>query len=369
MGGSDATPAIACRFVDKAPGVRTAMSHQTSLAHRTAPGDNLLASYLRLFREFRRTDLDQFCDEHHRLMEQARRTQDFTEATRHYYGLMAPVIAAYYGEGWHFCPPEFPGQSRRDATHRLYRLVAEQIGLGDGKQGLDVGCGVGGMLRFVAKQTGAAMTGVTLGENEVEEANAAIADDGLAQRCRVLQGDNRAMPLDDESFDAAYAVYALKYHPKLDEVFREVHRVLKPNGRFAAYCLCKSESYRDDDPVHARTLSDFEYSTAMPRLHTVDGIIESASRAGLRCTGNVDISTGALTWYSWWVRNPFLPWLVSSRITYGLARFGEALRMLPRGFARFNDTFLAGTVRNIIRGGRMGILTGSVLLTFEKSDR
>lgn len=342
------------------------MSHTTSLTHQTAPGDSLLASYLRLFREFRRTDLEQFCDEHQRLMEQARQTQDFTEATQHYYGLMATVIAAYYGEGWHFCPPEFAGQSRRDATHHLYRLVAEQLGLDRGKHGLDIGCGVGGMLRFVAKQTGAAMTGLTLGDNEVEQANATIADEGLAQRCRVLQGDNRAMPLADESFDAAYAVYALKYHPNLDPVFQELRRVLKPRGRLAAYCLCKSSSYRDDDPAHAGILSDFEHSTAMPRLHTVDGIIESARRAGLRCIGNVDISAGGLTWYSWWVRNPILPWLVSSRVTYGLARLGETLRLLPPGFARFNDTFLAGTVRNIIRGGRMGILTGSALLTFEK---
>ncbi len=42
------------------------------------------------------------------------------------------------------------------------------------------------------------------------------------------------------------------------------------------------------------------------------------------------------------------------------------MRVLPRGFARFNDTFLAGTLRHIIRGGQMGILTGSAMLTFEK---
>jgi len=340
-----------------------------SPAHKTASGDNLLTGYLRLFRDFRRTDLVQFCDEHHRLVEQARQTRDFAEATQHYYGLMAPVIETYYGEGWHFCPPEFPKQSRQDATRRLYRLVVRQLGLDHTKHGLDIGCGIGGMLRFVAKHTGAAMTGLTLGENEVEQANVAIADEGLADRCRVLQGDNCAMPIADETFDAAYAVYSLKYHSNLDIVFQELHRVLKPKGRFAAYCLCKSKIYRREDPTHARILADFEYSTAMPSLHTVDDMIESANRAGLRCVDNVDISTGELTWYSWWVRNPLLPWLVSSPVTYGLTRFCEALRILPRGFAIFNDTFLAGTVRSIIRGGRTGVLTGSALLTFEKFDR
>ncbi len=282
---------------------------------------------------------------------------------------MAPVIATYYGDGWHFCPPEFPGQSRQQATHHLYTLMAHQLGLDQGKHGLDIGCGVGGMLRFLAKQSGASLTGITLGQNEVEQANVAITEEGLADRCQVFQGDGRAMPFEDDSFDAAYAVYALKYFQNLDTVFEEVYRVLKPNGRFAAYCLCKSKTYSSDDPAHAMLLDEFVYSTAMPHLHTVDGMIESAKRAGLRCIEDTDISAGELTWYSYWVRNPLLPWLVSSRLTYSLARTGEVLRILPRGFARFNDTFLAGTVRHIIQGGQMGILTGSAMLTFEKPNR
>jgi len=225
---------------------------------------------------------------------------------------------------------------------------------------------VGGMLRYVAGQTGADLTGITLGENEVTQANHLIEQDNLSHQCRVVQGDSQAMPFEASVFDGVYAVYALKYYPDLNQVLSEVHRVLKPGGRFAAYCLCKSRKYSADNPQHVKLLNDFEYSTAMPSLHSVQSTIEAAASNGLICIADEDLSVGKLNWYAYWVGNPVLPWLVSSRLVYGLARTAEAVRILPKGFARFNDTHLAGTLRHIIRGGRTGVLTGSVLLTFEK---
>ena len=329
--------------------------------------DNLVSSYLRIFREFRRRDLTEFCQRHEQLYRDALSKQDHLEATQHYYGLMADVIETYYGDGWHFCPPEYAGQSRAEATTRMYDRISSLLQLKPGMHALDLGCGVGGMLRYVASQSGASITGVTLGENEVQQANQLIQEDELGDRCRVVQGDCQAMPLESESFDAVFAVYSLKYYPDLRRVFSEIHRVLKPGGRFAAYCLCKSKKYDPQQAEHRKLLNDFEYSTAMPSLHTVDGMIETASSLGLDCISDEDLSKGPLNWYSYWVGNPILPWLVSSRMVYGLARSAEAIRFLPKGFAKFNDTFLAGTLRHIIRGGRTGVLTGSALLTFEKN--
>jgi ubiquinone/menaquinone biosynthesis C-methylase UbiE len=328
--------------------------------------ENLFRNYLRLFRTFRRENLPDFCQQHERLYQQAIASGDFRPATQHYYGLMASLIATYYGDGWHFCPPEHPGQSRLESTRGLYRRVARELELGPNTTALDVGCGVGGMLRFLGEYSQARVTGITLGENEVEQGNRLIERQGLAERCRIVQGDAQQMPFADSSFDSAYAVYALKYYSILDRVLGEIHRVLKPKARFVAYCLCKTDAYRTDHPQHVRLLRDFEYSTAMPPLRTVQMTIDAAAKHGLTCVVKEDLSRGKLTWYAHWVRNPLLPWLVSSRLVYGLVRCAEAVGIMPRGFARFNDTFLAGTVRQLIQGGRMGILTGSSLLTFQK---
>ncbi len=349
-----------------APSPGNSVSQQKTQPTQLNSRDNLFSSYLRIFREFRRRDLVEFCDRHETMYREALRNQDHLAVTQHYYGLMADVIETYYGDGWHFCPPEFAGQSRADATIRMYEKVAELLQAGSGQSTLDLGCGVGGMLRYVARSSGAAVTGITLGANEVELANQLIQQDGLDPQCVVVQGDCQDMPFQSSTFAGVYAVYSLKYYPDLNRVLSEIYRVLKPGGRFVAYCLCKSRHYRDDNPDHCKLLSDFEHSTAMPSLHSVPEIIEIAKNNQLRCVVDTDLSDGDLHWYSYWVKNPLLPWLVSSRLIYGLTRSAEAIRILPKGFARFNDTFLAGTLRHIIRGGKSGVLTGSALLAFEK---
>jgi ubiquinone/menaquinone biosynthesis C-methylase UbiE len=330
--------------------------------------ENLFSSYLRIFREFRRHDLTEFCDRHAELYADALASKNHLKVTQHYYGLMADVIETYYGDGWHFCPPEYEGQNRSDSTVRMYNRVSELLQLSPDDFALDVGCGVGGMLRHVARHSGARLTGITLGDNEVVQANQLIGIDGLDDRCRVVQGDSQAMPFESSSFDGVYAVYALKYYPDLSRVLGEIQRVLKPGGRFVAYCLCKSKKFDSNQISHRRLLNEFEYSTGMPPLQSVQSIIAAAAQYGLKCIADDDLSQDGLTWYSFWVRNPLLPWVVSSRAIYGLVKSAEAVRILPKGFARFNDTFLAGTLRHIIQGGKTGILTGSALLTFERAE-
>jgi len=45
--------------------------------------------------------------------------------------------------------------------------------------------------------------------------------------------------LREASQDAAYAIYSLKYIPRLDSVMAEVARILKPGGLFVVYDLLK----------------------------------------------------------------------------------------------------------------------------------
>ncbi len=336
--------------------------------NRLQAKENLFSSYLRIFRDFRRHDLNEFCDRHAVLYSQALASRDHIPVTQHYYSVMTDVIETYYGDGWHFCPPQFKGQGRADATVGMYNKVAELLQVKSGDRALDIGCGVGGMLRHVALHSGANLTGITLGENEVLQANRLIADEGLGDKCQVVQGDCQSMQFERGSFDGAYAVYALKYYPDLSRVMSEIYRVLRPGGRLVAYCLCKSNEFDPDRPQHQQLLKDFQYSTAMPSMHSVQSICEAAEGSGLRCVSQDDLSSGQLTWYSYWVRNPLLPWVVSSKLTLGLVRSAEAIGILPKGFTRFNDTFLSGTLRHIIRAGKTGVLTGSALLTFEKAD-
>ncbi len=77
-----------------------------------------------------------------------------------------------------------------------------------------------------------AQAGVDISKVMVAQAcqrNAAAIERG---RVQVLQGSVEALPCEDGSFDAAFAINSYHIWPNTDAALAEILRVLKPGGRF-----------------------------------------------------------------------------------------------------------------------------------------
>jgi ubiquinone/menaquinone biosynthesis C-methylase UbiE len=72
---------------------------------------------------------------------------------------------------------------------------------------LDVGCGLGGSARFVAKRFGSRVTGIDLTGEYVETGNTLCKWIGLDDRISLHQGSALAMPFTESSFDGAYMLH------------------------------------------------------------------------------------------------------------------------------------------------------------------
>ena len=83
--------------------------------------------------------------------------------------------------------------------------------------------------------TGATVTGIDLTPEFVETARLLSDRVGLGGRTEFRTTAGESMPLDDKSFDAAVMVHVGMNVPDKTAVFAEVHRVLRPGGRFALY--------------------------------------------------------------------------------------------------------------------------------------
>uniref|UniRef100_A0A914Y2G2 D-isomer specific 2-hydroxyacid dehydrogenase NAD-binding domain-containing protein n=1 Tax=Panagrolaimus superbus TaxID=310955 RepID=A0A914Y2G2_9BILA len=101
----------------------------------------------------------------------------------------------------------------------------------------------------------------------------------------------------------------------------------------------------------------------MPSLHKRDEMIEKAKTSGFKLKESIDLGeeTG-FPFYYCFTSSPLFMWMVESPIISTLIKIGQAIKILPSGFHRFNDTFLAGTVAKIVKGGQMGILSGAEIL-------
>jgi SAM-dependent methyltransferase len=112
--------------------------------------------------------------------------------------------------------------------------VLDRLGVAPGTRLLDVGCGIGGASRMAA-MAGAAVTGIDLTPEFVETARTLGDRVGLHDRIAFVTTAGESMPLDDATFDAAVMVHVGMNVPAKTAVFAEVHRVLRPGGRFALY--------------------------------------------------------------------------------------------------------------------------------------
>jgi ubiquinone/menaquinone biosynthesis C-methylase UbiE len=326
---------------------------------------NLGWSYLRFLREFRKKDLVAFDEEHKILSQKAKLTKDYTEVTEHYYSVMASIIETYYGSSFHFCPPDYPKQNHEEATRSLHRRIAKLLDHSPKKIMLDVGCGIGEAMRNIAVHTNGKVHGITLGLNEVEQGREITEKAKIQHLVSFTQGDCNDMPFEDESFNSAYAIYALKYFIDLSPVLKNVYRVLKPGSLFLIYDLVKSDKYDPNNSEHVSIVDTFEYACGMPPLHTNKEMIDIAGKVGFTLQNRMDLSTD-YPWYYSFVQSKLLMWIFNSRIINTLIGIGENVKILPKGFKRFNDNFLAGTVRIIVEAGKMGILSGSNILLFQK---
>jgi sterol 24-C-methyltransferase len=323
------------------------------------------SNYMGVWSAFRRTDLEQFTDNHARLYAAAEQTGDYTEVTATYYAVMSDLIDRSFGPNWHFFPPQHQGQSMRRAIASGHKQLAERLPLAPGQRGIDIGSGVGGWMRHIAKQTGANFVGASIGKEEVAAANRRHREAGLETQCETVCCDARNMPFESSSFDGGSAIYSLKYFADLKSIFREIARVLKPGALFLSYNIVRTTNVGAENATERDPVRRFEYATGMPKLPTPDELIAAAAASGMSCVENTEM-LGAAPWYHYFEAEPLLPLLVGSRTTKSVLRGLEGTRVLPRGCARFQETFFDGTVLGLLHGGRHGVLSGSNILVFRK---
>ncbi|MDX1690903.1 MAG: cyclopropane-fatty-acyl-phospholipid synthase family protein [Acidimicrobiia bacterium] len=84
-----------------------------------------------------------------------------------------------------------PGLSLAEAQRAKYRAICQHAGLRPGMRVLEIGCGWGGFAAFAAAEYDVEVTGLTVAEEQAVFARARLAEEGLADRTRILLEDFR----------------------------------------------------------------------------------------------------------------------------------------------------------------------------------
>jgi sterol 24-C-methyltransferase len=157
---------------------------------------------------------------------------------------------------------------------------------------LDVGCGIGGPYRNIARFYSGQVhiTGITLNEYQVNRGNELNAQQGLGHLCRSVQGDFMKLPFEEACMDGAFAIEATCHAPDRVGCYSEVYRVLKPGSVFACYEWCVTDKYDPADPEHRRIKKDIEVGDGLPDIITTHECLQAMKDAGFEILHERDVS-------------------------------------------------------------------------------
>jgi cyclopropane fatty-acyl-phospholipid synthase-like methyltransferase len=175
------------------------------------------------------------------------------------------------------------------ALHWVDERVCEEVGrVPSEPKVLDLGCGVGASLHYIAERTRASGLGVTVSKAQAERATELIESAGLAARLRVVAGDFHALEPEISGFDVAFAIESFVHGTSPERFFASTARALRAGGRLL---LCDDVLERSElSPADARRVAAFREGWRARSLCTVPEIEQSARLAGFTLTDNVDLT-------------------------------------------------------------------------------
>lgn len=154
---------------------------------------------------------------------------------------------------------------------------------------LDVGSGVGGPARFLAATCGCRVSGIDLSAPFVDAARYLTERTGQTGQVSFQAASALALPFDDAGFDAVLLLHVAMNIADRARLYREIHRVLKPRGRFATFDVVST----GDDPDHplpwARTAATSFLLTAAATQTAIEA-------AGFRTLVTRDDTEAAKAW-------------------------------------------------------------------------
>jgi SAM-dependent methyltransferase len=152
---------------------------------------------------------------------------------------------------------------------------------------IDLGCGIGTSLLYLAQRRDLIGTGITLSPVQARHGEARISALGLSHRVRVREGDYCALPPDVGPADLAYAIESFVHGPSAERFFAEAARVLRPGGRLI---VCDDVRQGSPNLAAARTIAQFTRGWHVNSLLTAAEWQQHAAHAGFVPISTVDLT-------------------------------------------------------------------------------
>ncbi|MEJ2250827.1 MAG: class I SAM-dependent methyltransferase [Candidatus Lokiarchaeota archaeon] len=125
----------------------------------------------------------------------------------------------------------------------LIKQIVDSLALKGYENIIDIGCGRGLFLNTAAQRlNNGKVTGIDIWQSKDQSGNSPeitltnAQAEGVADRVEIKTGDMRELPFPNETIDvvvSSIAIHNIHEKEEREKVFKEINRVLKPNGQIA----------------------------------------------------------------------------------------------------------------------------------------
>lgn len=149
----------------------------------------------------------------------------------------SPALAQIWRQ--HALGPDYPGGFEHISFVTLpeLRTFHRELHLDNGASFVDLACGLGGPGLWMARETGARLSGIDLSPLAVSGAQERAARLELSHLARFSVGTFAETGLADQAFDGAMSEDALQYAPDKAAALREAARILRPGATLTFTCF------------------------------------------------------------------------------------------------------------------------------------
>jgi MPBQ/MSBQ methyltransferase len=242
------------------------------------------------------------------------------------------LLEFYWGDHIHLGHYGSPAQSKdfREAKVDFVREMVKWGGLDQVAQGstlLDVGCGIGGSSRILARDYGFDVTAVTISPQQVKRATELTPPE---MKAKFQVDDAMALSFPDASFDVVWCIEAGPHMPDKAVFAKELLRVLKPDG----ILVVADWNQRDDrnNPlnfVEKLIMKQLLDQWSHPAFASIEGFAEILTKTSL-AKGEVTTADWTAETLPSWIDSIWQGIIrPSGLVKFGITGFIKSLREVP----------------------------------------
>jgi len=303
-----------------------------------------------------------------------KRKENYTSLVNNFYDLVTNFYEFGWGQSFHFAPRK-TWESFETSIHRHEMYLAHRIGLFKGMTALDVGCGVGGPARCIAVFSEANVVGLNNNDYQIARGKKITAEAGLSSQVSFLKADFMHIPVEDNTYDAVYAIEATCHAPDKAGCYGEIYRVLKPGSFFGVYEWVVTDKYDKTNSKHVFIKEGVEKGNGLPELATWKEVEEALEEVGFNLLDSRDLAPSSDSKTPW-----YLPLSGSLSITgfkhtrwgryctHKMVSFLEWAHIAPKGTSEVSK-ILMDTAEQLVIGGEKGIFTPMWFVLAQKPNK